>query len=103
MDHVYIFQSWHQKVTSIKIAHETTNTYKNTHNYNEEITMNMTVVGYNDTRLDCSLQCIGQTRSSLKAWFNEYSFTIKCNKDTSTYAQYILNIGHSYTNIQDTM
>jgi hypothetical protein len=52
---------------------------------------------------DCPLQYIGQTGRSFKTQFNEHIRAVKYNKDTSTYAQHILNTGHAYGNIQDTI
>jgi hypothetical protein len=51
----------------------------------------------------CPLEYIGQTGCSFGIRYKEHMSAIKHNKDTSTYAQHILDTGHSYGNIQDVM
>lgn len=51
--------------------------------------------------IDCALQYTSQTERSFKTWFNKHIRTIKYNRDTSTCVQHIINMGHTYRNIQD--
>jgi hypothetical protein len=53
--------------------------------------------------MDCPRQYVGQTGRSFKTRFKEHIRAIKHNTDSSTYAQHILNTGHKYGNIEDTM
>jgi hypothetical protein len=53
--------------------------------------------------MDCPLHYMGQTGPSFQTRYKEHIHAIKYNKDISTYAQHILNTGHSYGNIQKTM
>lgn len=46
--------------------------------------------------IDCPLQYIGQTRHPSERRFNEHIHAMKYNKDTATYAQHIINMGHTY-------
>jgi hypothetical protein len=52
---------------------------------------------------DCPLQYIGQTGRSFNTRYKDHIRTIRHNNDTSTFAQHILNAGHTYGSIQDTM
>jgi hypothetical protein len=52
---------------------------------------------------DCPLEYIGQTGRSFNIRYKEHISPIKHKKDTSTYAQHILNTGHTYGNMQDVM
>jgi hypothetical protein len=52
---------------------------------------------------DCPLHYIGQTGLAFKTWFNEHTRALKHNQDTSPCAQHIINIGHTYGNMQDTI
>jgi hypothetical protein len=58
---------------------------------------------YKPKCLDCHLQYLNQTGRSFQSRYKEHIHAIKYNKDTSTYAQHILNMGHSCRNIQNTM
>jgi hypothetical protein len=59
--------------------------------------------GYRLKCRDCRLQYIGQTGQSFHTRYKEHILAIKYNKDTSTYAQHTLNMGHTYGNIQNTI
>jgi hypothetical protein len=52
---------------------------------------------------DCPLQYIGQTGRSFNTRYKEHVRAIKYNKETSGYARHILNSGHSYGSIDDTL
>jgi hypothetical protein len=46
---------------------------------------------------------VGQTGRQFKARFKEHIQVIKGNTDTSKFAQHILNTGHAYGGMEDTM
>jgi hypothetical protein len=52
---------------------------------------------------DSHLQYIGQTGRSFITRYKENIRAIRYNKESSGYAQHILNTDHSYGNIEDTM
>jgi hypothetical protein len=52
---------------------------------------------------DCHLQYIGQTGCSFLTRYKEHIRAIKYNKESSGYAQHILNTGHSYGKTEDIM
>jgi hypothetical protein len=52
---------------------------------------------------DCPLEYVGQTGRSFSTRYKEHISAIKHNKDTSTYAQHILNTGHAYGDMQEVM
>jgi hypothetical protein len=52
---------------------------------------------------DCHLQYIGQTGSSFLTRYKEHIRAIKYNKESSGYAQRILNTRHSYGKIEYNM
>jgi hypothetical protein len=57
-------------------------------------------------RLDCQTcrsKCVGQTDRPFKVRFKEHIQAIKGNKHTSVFAQHILNTGHAYGCMRDTM
>jgi hypothetical protein len=89
--------------TNTKIAFRTTNTvqkllqskqYRNTYD-NSGV--------YRLKCMDYPLQYIGQTGRSFHTRYKEHIRAIKYNKDTFTYAQHILNMGHTYGSLQNTM
>jgi hypothetical protein len=51
----------------------------------------------------CPLKYIGQTGRNFKTRFKEHIHAIRTNKTTSEYAQHILETGHSYDNIENTL
>jgi hypothetical protein len=51
----------------------------------------------------CPLEYTGQTERSFGIRYKEHVSAIKHNKDTSTYAQHILDTGHAHGSIQDVM
>jgi hypothetical protein len=53
--------------------------------------------------MDCPRQYIGQMGRPFKTRFKEHIRAIKYNRDTSTYAQHILDTGHEYGNVKNTM
>jgi hypothetical protein len=82
--------------TNVKISSRTTNTLKHL------LTPKFNVDKYKQNgiyRLDCQtcrLKYMGQTGRQFKAIFKEHIHAIKVNKDTSMFAQHILNSGYAY-------
>jgi hypothetical protein len=53
--------------------------------------------------VDCTLKYIGQTGGGFKVRYKEYIHAIRSNKSNSDYLIHILNTGHTYGPITDTM
>jgi hypothetical protein len=53
--------------------------------------------------LDCPLRYIGQTGGAFHMRYQEHIQAIRSNNGTSGYSNHILNTGHAYGNITDTM
>jgi hypothetical protein len=53
--------------------------------------------------MDCPLIYIGQTGRTFKTRYKEHIQAIKSNNDNSGYSNHMLNTGHTYGNIADTM
>jgi hypothetical protein len=51
----------------------------------------------------CQLKYIGQTGRNFRTRYKEHIQVIHTNKTTSRYAQHILDTGHSYGTIEDTL
>jgi hypothetical protein len=51
----------------------------------------------------CLLRYIGQTGRTFKDQYREYIQAVRTNKHTSKYAQHILDTGHAYGTIEETM
>jgi hypothetical protein len=49
---------------------------------------------------ECLLMYVGQTGRMLKDWYTEHIQAIRTNKQTSKYAQHILETGHMYHTIE---
>jgi hypothetical protein len=93
------------KDTDIKIAFRTKNTLKK-HLQPKQIGRNKYDNSgvYKLKCMDCSLQYIGQTGRSFKTRYKEHIRAIQYNKkENSTYAQHIIDTGHTYGTIQNTM
>jgi hypothetical protein len=91
------------KDTQLKIAFRTNNTIQQ-HLFAKQPKNTTNTSGiYRMKCLDCPQQYIGQTGRPFKTRFKEHIRAIKYNSDASTYAQHILNNGHTYGNIHDTM
>jgi hypothetical protein len=52
---------------------------------------------------DCPLIYIGQTGRTFTQRYKEHIAAIKHNKDSSAYSKHILNTGHAYNTINETM
>jgi hypothetical protein len=52
---------------------------------------------------ECPLRYIGQTGRTFKDRYKEHIQAIRTNKHTSKYAQHILDTGHAYGTIEETM
>jgi hypothetical protein len=93
------------KGTDVKIAFRTNNSIKNVLKpkpTNEHSKYNLPGV-YKLKCKDCPLQYIGQTGRSFNTRYKEHIRAIRYNKETSGYAKHILNSGHSYGSIEDTL
>lgn len=90
--------------TNIKIAYKTHNTLKRhlVHKPPETDTYNKSGV-YMLKCKECPLKYVGQTGRTFKIRFNEHMHDIKYNKYNSKYAQHILDTGHQYGTINQTM
>jgi hypothetical protein len=53
--------------------------------------------------LDCPLKYVGQTGRTFKTRYIEHIHDVKCNNSNSRYSSHILNTGHRYATITDTM
>jgi hypothetical protein len=52
---------------------------------------------------DCSLKYIGQTGRTFKTRYKEHIYAIRTNKLNSKYAEHILDTGHTYGTINETV
>jgi hypothetical protein len=53
--------------------------------------------------LGCPLKYVGQTGRTFKTRYKEHIHDIKSNNSNSGYSNHILNNGHAYGTIEDTM
>jgi hypothetical protein len=53
--------------------------------------------------LDCPLKYIGQTGRTFNIRYKEHIHAIRNNNNNSVYSNHILNTGHTYGTIKDTM
>jgi hypothetical protein len=53
--------------------------------------------------IDCPLKYVGQTGRTFNTRYKEYIHDIRTNNSNTLYANHILNTGHSYGTITDTM
>jgi hypothetical protein len=53
--------------------------------------------------LDCPLKYVGQTGRAFKTRYKEHIHNIRSNNSNSGYSSHILNTGHTYGTITDTM
>jgi hypothetical protein len=94
------------KNTNIRIAYKTNNTLckhlqpndpdLNTDKYSHS--------GIYEIKFNtCQLKYIGQTGRNFKTRYKEHIHAIRTNKTTSRYAQHILETGHTYGTIEDTL
>jgi hypothetical protein len=90
------------KNTNIKIAYKTNTTENHLKPKKPVIDI------YNQSGIyqlkcnDCPLKYIGQRRI-FRVRYNEYIHAVKTNKQNSKYAQHILNTGHTYSTINETL
>jgi GTPase SAR1 family protein len=52
---------------------------------------------------ECPMKYIGQTRHTFRACFKEHIQDIRTNRHNSKYAQHILDKGHAYNTMDQTM
>jgi hypothetical protein len=91
------------KDTQLKIAFRTQNTIKNIlrHKTKTEKYDNSGI--YQIKCLDCPLRCTGQTGRIFQIRYKEYIQAIRNNNSNTGYLNHILNTGHTYGTISDTM
>jgi hypothetical protein len=53
--------------------------------------------------MDCPLKYIGQTGQTFKTRYEEHIQAIRNNNSNSGYSKHILNTGHTYGSVTDTM
>jgi hypothetical protein len=53
--------------------------------------------------MDCPLKYVGQTGRTFKTRYKEHIHDIRSNKGNTGYSNHILNAGHTYGTMQDTM
>jgi hypothetical protein len=53
--------------------------------------------------MDCPLKYVGQTGRTFNTRYKEHKHDIRTNNSNTLYANHILNTGHSYGTITDTM
>jgi hypothetical protein len=92
------------KDTQLKIAYRTNNTVQK-HLFGKQTKLDKYANSgiYTMKCMECTRQYTGQAGRPFKTRFKQHIRAIKHNSDTSTYAQHILNNGHTYGNINDTM
>jgi hypothetical protein len=87
----------------MKIAFRTTNTIQNILRH-QPLTGKYNRGGiYQMKCLDCPLKYIGQTGRTFNIRYKEHVQDIRNNNNNSVYSNHILNTGHTYGTINDTM
>jgi hypothetical protein len=89
--------------TQIKIAFRTKNTVPNLLKPYPHIDKYSRSGIYQMKCLDCPLKYIGQTGTSFNIRYKEHIQAIRNNNNNSGYSNHILNTGHTYWTINDTM
>jgi hypothetical protein len=89
--------------TEIKIAFKTRNTIQNTIKPLTQTDKYGKSGIYQIKCLDCPLRYIGQTGRAFHTRYKEHIQAIRSNNGNSGYSNHILNTGHTYGNITDTM
>jgi hypothetical protein len=91
------------KEANIKIAFRTKNTIRNLvmpHPQQEEYEQS----GIHQMRcMDCPLKYIGQTGQTFNTRYKEHIQAIRSNNSNSRYSNHMLNMGHTYGSIANTM
>jgi hypothetical protein len=92
------------KNTNIKPAFKTKNTLKKHLSSKQFTTDKYENPGiYKLKCMDCPRQYIGQTGRNFKTRYKEHIRDIRNNKSTSGYVQHILDTGHAFGNMDDSM
>jgi hypothetical protein len=108
MGHVYILWPWNEnnykiiKNTNVGIAFKTNNTIKSLKTKKPDNIYQKRGV-YQLKCNECPLKYIGQTERTFKYRYREHIQAIRTNRHTSKYAQHILDTGHSYGTMEETM
>jgi hypothetical protein len=92
------------KNTSIGIAFKTNNTIKkHLKPKNQIMDIYQKSVVYQLKCNECPLRNVGQMGCMFKDLYREHIQAIRTNKHTSEYAQHILDMGHAYCKMEETM
>jgi hypothetical protein len=89
--------------TQMKISFRTTNTIQNILRHQLLIDKYNRSGTYQMKCLDCPLKYIGQTGWIFNIRYREHIHAIRNNNNNSRYSNHILNTGHTYGTINDTM
>jgi hypothetical protein len=87
----------------IKVAFRTRNTIQNILKPQPQIDKYSRSEIYQLKCLDCPLKYVGQTGRTFKTRYKEHIHDIRSNNSNSGYSSHILNTGHTYGTITDTM
>jgi hypothetical protein len=91
------------KDTQLNLAFRTQNMIENILRHKTKTEKYDTSGVYRMKCLDCPLRYIGQTGRTFKTRYKEHIQAIRNNNGNSEYSNYILNTGHTYGTITDTM
>jgi hypothetical protein len=92
------------RIPTLHIAYKTNNTMQNylqskNHDSDKYNCSGIYKIKFNS----CQLNYIGQTGRNFRTRYKEHIQAIHTNKTTSRYAQHILDTGHAYNTIEDTL
>jgi hypothetical protein len=91
------------KEAQIKSAFRTRNTIQNVVKPHLQIDKYEKSGIYQMKHMDCPLKYVGQIGRKFQTRYKEHIRTIRNNNDKSGYSNHILNAGHAYGSITDTM
>jgi hypothetical protein len=91
------------KDTQLNTAFRTQNTIENILRYKTKTEKYDNSGVYQMKCLDCPLRYIGQTGRTFKIRYKEHIQAIRNNNSNSGYSKHILNTGHAYGTITDTI
>jgi hypothetical protein len=92
------------KKTNIRIAYRTNNTIRNHLQNKEHNTDKYSHSGiYGLKCSSCQMKYVGQTGRNFRVRYREHIHAIRSNKTTSKYAQHILETGHAYNTLENTL
>jgi hypothetical protein len=89
--------------TNIKFTFRTRNTIQDILRPRPQIDKHNRGGIYRMKCMDCPLKYVGQTGRTFNTRYKEYIHDVRSNNSNTGYANYILNTGHTYGTITDTM